>query len=57
MRLFCAIVGQFQQQQQQPQVQTQQQKQQSDFDLSKGIMTIKAQLLALVNRLEHDRTN
>ena len=24
-----------------------------DFDLSKEIMTIKAQLLALVNRLEH----
>jgi hypothetical protein len=51
------IVGQFQQQQQQPQIQTQQQKQQSDFDLSKDIMTIKAQLLALVNRLEHDRMN
>jgi hypothetical protein len=27
--------------------------QQPDFDLSKEIMTIKAQLLALVNRLEH----
>ena len=57
LRLFYDDVGQFQQQQQQPQVQTQQQKQQSDFDLSKDIMTIKAQLLALVNRLEHDRTN
>jgi hypothetical protein len=25
----------------------------ADFDLSKEIMTIKAQLIALVNRLEH----
>jgi hypothetical protein len=28
-------------------------EQQPDFDLSKEFMTIKAQLLVLVNRLEH----
>ena len=47
------VGGQIQQHQQQPQVQAQQQKQQPDFDLSKEFMTIKEQLLVLVNRLEH----
>jgi hypothetical protein len=30
------------------------QEQQQHFDLSKEIMTIKAELLAVVNRLNHD---